>query len=224
MYRHRRIISFSLWGEDDLYNVGAVENVHLAHQHYPGWTCRFYCIGDPPAMRELQQLDCEVVQVNSDGARPLFQRFLPATAADVERCLIRDCDSRLSACEAAAVQEWILSGKALHTLHDHELHIDCRILGGLWGVRGGHLRNLWKSVAAWERLSPPLRMGADQDYLGDVIWPALSGNHLGHTRPEYIDWLEKRHEVATYRPFPRHAPLEHGDFAGQCIPVGSQTG
>ena len=37
-----RIISFSLWGTDPKYTIGAVRNAELAKTIYSGWVCRFY--------------------------------------------------------------------------------------------------------------------------------------------------------------------------------------
>lgn len=37
-----KVISFSLWGSDPKYNIGAIENAKLARKIYPDWTCRFY--------------------------------------------------------------------------------------------------------------------------------------------------------------------------------------
>ena len=38
----KKVISFSLWGNDRKYTIGAIENAKLAKEHYPGWTCRYY--------------------------------------------------------------------------------------------------------------------------------------------------------------------------------------
>ena len=38
----KNIISFSLWGDDAKYWVGALRNIELARKLYPGWQIRFY--------------------------------------------------------------------------------------------------------------------------------------------------------------------------------------
>jgi len=38
----KNIISFSLWGNDPMYWKGAVKNIKLAKELYPGFICRFY--------------------------------------------------------------------------------------------------------------------------------------------------------------------------------------
>ena len=48
--------------------------------------------------------------------------------------LSRDLDSRFGKREAAAVEEWLQSGAAVHTMRDHPQH-GVPLLGGLWGAR-----------------------------------------------------------------------------------------
>ena len=38
----KKIISFSLWGDNPKYTNGAIENADLALEVYPNWICRFY--------------------------------------------------------------------------------------------------------------------------------------------------------------------------------------
>jgi hypothetical protein len=38
----KKVISFSLWGDNPKYCVGAVRNAEIAPVHYPDWVCRFH--------------------------------------------------------------------------------------------------------------------------------------------------------------------------------------
>ena len=38
----KKIISFSLWGDNTRYLFGAIQNIELAKIYYPDWICRFY--------------------------------------------------------------------------------------------------------------------------------------------------------------------------------------
>jgi len=38
----KKIVAFSLWGENPKYLDGAIENMLLMPSIYPGWTARFY--------------------------------------------------------------------------------------------------------------------------------------------------------------------------------------
>ena len=37
-----KVISFSLWGDNTRYTLGALQNASLAKMVYPDWICRFY--------------------------------------------------------------------------------------------------------------------------------------------------------------------------------------
>ena len=39
----KKIISFSLWGDNPKYTIGAINNAKLSQSIYPDWICRFYC-------------------------------------------------------------------------------------------------------------------------------------------------------------------------------------
>lgn len=50
---------------------------------------------------------------------------------------MRDVDSRLSARDRMAVEEWIQSGEPFHVLRDHPAHCGWPINAGMWGgVKG----------------------------------------------------------------------------------------
>ena len=44
----KKVISFSLWGTNKKYTIGAIENAKLALEYYPGWICRYYIASSVP--------------------------------------------------------------------------------------------------------------------------------------------------------------------------------
>jgi tagatose-1,6-bisphosphate aldolase non-catalytic subunit AgaZ/GatZ len=38
----KKLICFSLWGDDKKYLHGALENAELSKRFYPDWRCRYY--------------------------------------------------------------------------------------------------------------------------------------------------------------------------------------
>jgi len=38
----KKVISFSLWGDNQNYVIGAVLNADVAKEEWPDWICRFY--------------------------------------------------------------------------------------------------------------------------------------------------------------------------------------
>lgn len=185
-----RYISFSLWIGDPVtapkYLVGAVENVKLAKTIYPDWVCRFYV---PPVDETPYELEHTIITLESLGAEircapsdmPLmYARFLIADEKDAEYFVVRDADSRLSLREKAAVDQWIESGKMIHSCRDHPAH--CRGLnGGLWGAKGGCLPNMLTSIKDWlAKLNRPFAYSDDQDFLGQVIWTKFYNHAMQH--------------------------------------------
>ena len=43
-----KIISFSLWGNNPKYTIGAIRNAELAKIIYPDWMCKFFVGSDTP--------------------------------------------------------------------------------------------------------------------------------------------------------------------------------
>jgi len=136
----KNIISFSLWGDDPFYNIGAIRNAENALIHYEGWVCRYYIGTDVP--KETVQLlekfsNTEIVFIENEenNWNGMFWRFYAISDPDVEYVLFRDTDCRLTNRESQAVGEWINSDKILHIMRDHPMHTE-PIMGGMWGVNG----------------------------------------------------------------------------------------
>lgn len=169
----RKIVSYSLYGNDPRYLDGAVENSKLIKTVYPGWTMRvYYDQSLPSSMIEfLRNQEVELIDMTrSEIKNEMSWRFLPAAEIDLERFISRDIDSRLSQRELLAVQEWIDSGKPFHVLKDHPSHSGYSISGGMWGAVGGSLPEIKKWIVG-DALS--------QDYMYDMIfldkhvWPEM---------------------------------------------------
>lgn len=132
----KKIISYSLWGDDPMYNVGAIENAANAEELYPDWICRYY-VGESVPSETLEKLsskpNTEVILVKSENDwTSSIWRFLAIDDSDI--VIFRDTDSRLTNRERVAVNEWLESGKPVHIMRDHPYHTE-KILAGMWGVR-----------------------------------------------------------------------------------------
>lgn len=179
--RTRRIISFSLWGSASLYTQGALENVRLAAEFYPGWTCRIHHDESVPAsvLGDLAAAGAELVamEAGSGPVRGLFWRFLVSDDPTVSHFLCRDADSRLNSRERAAVDAWLASGLPFHVMRDHIMHTDL-MLAGMWGGQAGILPPMAPLVEVAARAEDG-RLG-DQRFLGRVVWPLIEGCCLVH--------------------------------------------
>lgn len=173
-----KVISFSLWGSNPVYTIGAIRNAELAKQLFPEWKCIFYCFNTVPSeiIQKLQQMDNTIVRlVDSDGDnRGMFDRFLPAEEDDVEYYLCRDTDSRLSPREQIAVYDWISSEKDFHIMRDHPYH-GTAIMGGMWGSRGGKLKGISQAIHLFKATTDK---GQDQSFLSQLIYPSIVNKSL----------------------------------------------
>jgi hypothetical protein len=199
----KRVISFSLWGDNPGYCIGAVENAKRAPNFYPGWVCRFYCDTKVPEeyVKQLLDLGCEVYKrpesIDNIG---LYWRFEPMfDDPDIERFIVRDTDSRLNGRESEAVYEWIESDLPFHIIRDNPGH-NIEICGGLWGSKARVIPEFPILMKAWlETLVPDpknprgIYHGTDQIFLCKYIWPFVKNCHMAHD--EYF------HYTGRERPF-----------------------
>lgn len=176
-----KVISFSLWGNDPKYCVGAIRNAEIAATLFPDWVCRFYIGVDVPtetqsALANMANVDLLEIAPELDGWKGMFARFEAACDPDVEAMISRDCDSRLSHREKVAVDAWMESDKAFHIMRDHPWH-GSAILGGMWGTKRGLLADMDDLMSNWDQED---RWQTDQDFLNAIIYPRVSQTCMVH--------------------------------------------
>lgn len=175
----QKVISFSLWGTNPKYTVGAVRNAQLCPVIYPGWVARFYVGSTVPAevLQRLRTLGAEIIEMAEPGNfRSALWRFAAAADPSVEAMLSRDCDSRVNLREAFAVQQWLSSPALFHIMRDHPAH-DVPILAGLWGAKSPLLREMTKLIEGYTKDNS---RQVDQHFLRDVIYPRVKKVALVH--------------------------------------------
>jgi hypothetical protein len=185
----KRVISFSLWGDDKKYTNGAIENVKIQKDLYPNWVCRFYYDETVPqvVIDTLEYHGAELVfkDKKSEGSNGLAWRFEVGFDDTVDRFIIRDTDSRLSIRELYAVNEWIESGKSFHVMRDHENH-GVPILGGMWGGIKNFLPDFENLYTEWvtnlkaTNHERDTYFNSDQIFLWNDIWDRVKDDHMAH--------------------------------------------
>lgn len=173
-----KIISFSLWGEDPKYTLGAIKNAEMRKDYYPDWIARFYCGQSVPLniLNELRSINgSEVILMNDIGDwTGMFWRFLAADGDDT--IISRDTDCRFSNREVDAVNDWLSGDKDFHVMRDHPYH-GTEILGGMWGCRNGIL----KGIGSWiKEYNKGNFWQVDQNFLREIIWSKVSNNTCTH--------------------------------------------
>ena len=181
--RQRNIIAFSLFGGDSKYCEPAVLNVQEQPRIYPHWVCRFYVDDSVPehVMARLRAGGAQIVRVEGAAAQwpgPMW-RFLALDDPQAQRILFRDADSVISRREAAAVAQWLSSGKRFHMMRDYGSNTEL-ILAGQWGMVAGSLPPLNALMARF--MSAPLasRHFADQYFLRQYVWPYARASLMQH--------------------------------------------
>ena len=176
----KKIISFSLWGCNEKYTVGALHNSDLLPDIYPDWVGRFH-VSDSVPDDIIDKLSSyphnEVVFIEEEGnwKNGLFWRFFAIDDPDVYVNLSRDTDSRLSIREKLCVDEFMASDKKFHNMIDHPYHNG--IMGGMHGIKRGLISNMRELKSQWEKVD---KWQTDQQFLNSVIYPIVKGNILLH--------------------------------------------
>jgi hypothetical protein len=171
----KKIISFSLWGNDPKYCVGAIKNALLKEKYYPDWICRYYVNENVPCdyINELKSLKNIEVIISFNPADWTFttERFCAIDDEDVSHVIFRDTDSRLNQREADAVNEWIEKKTAIHIMKDHPYHGSFPILAGMWGINKSKFPySMRESLDSYSQINLESQYHYDQIFLSSYIW------------------------------------------------------
>lgn len=175
----KKIISFSLWGNNPKYCHGAIKNAILSKTIYPDWICRFYVSDnvDKSIINRLEKEDSQIVikKEQSDWSS-MFWRFEAGYDKNIDIVIFRDTDSRLNLREKNAVNEWEKSDKTFHIMRDHPHH-GWPILGGMWGMKINEkydFENILKSF------NPQNKYGTDYEFFINVLYPLIGTDKITH--------------------------------------------
>ena len=197
-----------------MYWVGALRNIEQVSKYFPGWICRFYIDNscDKELIKTIKGDNVEVVLVDSkDSFHGMFWRFWASEEEETDVFLSRDCDSRFSEREVAAIKEWLSSNKDFHIMRDHPYHrvpfgaTGLGILGGMWGIKSKSLP--LKDMIIKFTHKKELGYGSDQTFLQEV-YKLLEKDKITHD------------EFFENKPFP--IAREYGRFIGDRIDVNDQ--
>lgn len=174
------IISFSLWGNNPKYTIGAIRNAELAKEIYPGWGCCFFIDNSVPEDIKDKLLSYDntfVISTSITGNwSSMFWRFETTYDPDIKVSIFRDTDSRLNNREKRAVDEWLLSDKTFHIMRDHPYH-RFPILGGMWGMKYNNkydMKNLLNSFSKSDRY------GTDYEFFINSLYPLIKDDKIVH--------------------------------------------
>ena len=178
----KKIVSFSLYGNDKRYTDNALINADKLNEIFPDWIMRIYY--DSTVVKTLldilsQKPNIELINTdNSNIKNKMLWRFCVLLDKSVDIYIVRDIDSHLSFREKYAVDEWIISNKKYHVMRDHPSHCNYAMSGGMWGGRYDiNLKNIFtENFLNFNKQAYLL----DMDLLNSKFWNYIKKNVMVH--------------------------------------------
>jgi hypothetical protein len=170
----KKVLSFSLYGENPIYTLGCIRNAELHKTYFNDWEMWVYYNDTVPIdiINKLSELNVKLINTNED--RQLINsmwRFLPICDENVEYFICRDCDSRISERDVVAVDEWISSGKDFHILREHPIGHGWPMNAGMWGGKGDSIKDFKNIMESYITSNyRPHDRSMDQYFLRDVVY------------------------------------------------------
>ena len=167
------VVSFSLFGTDMKYYVGAEKNVEQIKKMLPNWDVVIYYhqnmirdgYVDKLTSMGAEMIDVTNITLNGKPSMdyPYFWRFL--SFLDDRPSISRDLDSRFSDREISYINNWLSSNCDYFIIRDHPWHAP--VPSGLFGIK--------RKISEFETHfidfvnNQDLRWGADQEILYQYI-------------------------------------------------------
>jgi hypothetical protein len=210
---NRKIVSFCVWGNSDLYNLGLFENAIQMPIIFPGWI--MYIAYTPTAnqkiINEISKFPWVEMEMYNEPnhSKNTMLRIIPGFRPINDVVIFRDADSRLLKRDYVAVMHWLnKTDKKVHLIRDHPAN-NFRIMAGLWGVRDGIIAKPEIINKFYEYLTKPEfnKWTVDQVYLQKYIYPLIENTTCIHAD------FNKFEKWAIL--FPKNAPSRKNGFCGQ---------
>ena len=178
----KQVISYSLYGSEMRFLVGAIKNAELAQRFFPGFTSRYYYGKSVPKWVLSTLLvfpHVELIKVeDEENSIARTWRFMACLDTDVDVVLSRDVDARLSLREAEAHQEFMDSNFNFHIIRDHPAGHNYVISAGMFAMKTQAYGNLMhKKLLDYDFRDEYM---ADQNFLAREIYPHVENDCLVH--------------------------------------------
>ena len=178
----KKVISFSLWGTNEIYLVGVIRNVKMSQIYYPDFECWIYVHKDSVPIHIIQQLQ-DMGKVNIifkigdiSTFKPLTWRFEAIDDPMVEVMMSRDTDTQLLLREKLCVDEWLKSDKLMHIMRDHPYH-NYLVQAGMFGIRKP---TMFSWIEYLDKYCNVNNLYYDQIFLKDIVYPMYIDNMMIH--------------------------------------------
>jgi hypothetical protein len=177
----KQAISFSLYGSDLRYCVGAIKNAIIAQEILDEEYDLIFFVGQSVPSWVVSTLrlfpNVQIIQTDApeDHTAKLW-RFL-ACELDYDFVGFRDADARLSLRELNAHEEFIESGLDAHIMKDHPIGHNYPINAGMFTVRSALFKDIRTLIESAE-ISDYYTQ--DQDFLRNLIYPRIQFSCFVH--------------------------------------------
>ena len=159
---------------------------------FPDFDVRVYhdeCIDDPLSATLRRYAEAGLVELAYAGpnlamCRSMLWRIKPIWDESVDAALCRDLDGAACRKERRAVDVWLESGMACHTINDNPSHTE-PLMGGMIGFRCPTVRKrmdvpTWEQFVAMSATLDQPTGGQDQILLRRALWPSVYGSICAH--------------------------------------------
>jgi len=209
----RKLVSFCIWGDGDLYNLGLLENAIQMPKIFPGWIMHicYTPTANQKIMNEISKFPWVEIEIYKEPnhSKNTMHRFLAGMKPNNDVVIFRDADSRLLKRDYIAVMDWLNNtDKKVHLMRDHPAN-KFKIMAGLWGVRDGIIAKPEIVQKFYEYYKNPEfeKWTIDQVYLQKYIYPLIENTTCIHASfNNFEPWA---------RPFPKGCPPRKYGFCGQ---------
>ena len=181
-YMSRKIISYTLYGNDKRYLDPLFENARNLDKYYPGWIMYVYHdrTVKAPYLNKLSNLGVILHNVEKSEIPPKLWRYMAVLDQNNEYVIFRDADSSLSLRESILVNEWIKSEYSYHIMRDHPLHI-APIMAGMFGAKKSGFPRISKIIQNKNLSQLTRSYDYDQVLLADFLYPDIYTESMIHT-------------------------------------------
>jgi len=177
-----RIISYSLYGNNNIYQHGMVENCIIAKNLFPNWCVWIYYNDtiDEYIVNVLKSFDnVKLIHIFNDekSARNTMWRFLPMFD-ETNIVISRDADSRLCDQDVTLVENWLNSTYDFHICRTNKKHF-WPVIASTFGCRNGCLSNYKHIYDDFYQTNDGWYI--DQKFLKEIYNLIPQGNILAHS-------------------------------------------
>jgi hypothetical protein len=186
----KQVISYSLYGIQAKFLVGAIKNAQLAQVFFPGFTVRFYVGNSVPTWcRSTLALfpNVEIIPVDeAENSLARLWRFRAIYDPKVDVVLSRDVDARLGIREAEAHQEFLDSPYVFHIMRDHPTGHGYLVSAGMFACKTAGM-SFFKTILEEQTFRDTYMQ--DQEFISNAIYPHIADKCLIHD--PYYNYLPK---------------------------------